>query len=388
MKSNYFTTFLAIVIFTHRSSSQNLIPNPDFEDVNICHEYQEDCSPKAWRTTSLKSVGYFNHQRKKSSLQNSFINLLLYDEARNFDRKFIQAELLCPLIKNKKYKLSIQLNANQYHIEEVGILFNEEIFLAKNNKSLKHKKADIILKIPTSIKESEWFSLEYEYLAKGNEKTIMIGNFLPDERINIFHLDPKKEKKRGKKKNQAKINIKYGIDNLSLSPMDSITICDINKNKWRIYQDSMRHTLDQIKISPSEIKELAENKIEQSNQKKAAPPNKETIILKNIEFEFGKAALKANWLPDLDRVLQILNENKNKTIEIIGYTDSKGTEEFNLKLSEHRAKVVHHYLSAKGVDQNRMTYKGMGETNPLESNDTEEGRQANRRVEIIITGQQ
>ena len=72
-------------------------------------------------------------------------------------------------------------------------------------------------------------------------------------------------------------------------------------------------------------------------------------------------------------------------IEIRGHTDSKGSDSYNLRLSENRAKAVFEYLISKGISEKRLQYKGYGKTMPIDTNDTEEGRANNRRVEFKIT---
>ena len=79
-----------------------------------------------------------------------------------------------------------------------------------------------------------------------------------------------------------------------------------------------------------------------------------------------------------------MNENPNMKIQISGYTDNVGTPADNLKLSNGRALSVVNYLIAKGVKKDRLSYKGFGETNPVATNDTEEGRALNRRTELRV----
>jgi len=112
----------------------------------------------------------------------------------------------------------------------------------------------------------------------------------------------------------------------------------------------------------------------------------ETIKLNNIFFDSGKFELKQESYPELQRVVTFLKENPDITIQISGHTDNVNTDEYNLKLSENRAKAVHTFLIQNNISASRVTYKGYGESNPVETNDTEEGRQLNRRVEFTITG--
>ncbi|MCP4521178.1 MAG: OmpA family protein [Cytophagales bacterium] len=108
------------------------------------------------------------------------------------------------------------------------------------------------------------------------------------------------------------------------------------------------------------------------------------VKIDNIQFAFGKSTLKPSSYASLDQVVKLLNETPSLKIEIGGHTDSKGSAKANKRLSRQRAKAVVDYLIEKGVDKERVSFKGYGMDNPVESNDTEAGRQANRRVEFTI----
>jgi outer membrane protein OmpA-like peptidoglycan-associated protein len=108
--------------------------------------------------------------------------------------------------------------------------------------------------------------------------------------------------------------------------------------------------------------------------------------LKNIFFDFNKATLRPESTNELQRVKQLLKDTPNLKIEISGYTDSKGTNEYNKTLSEGRAKAVVDYLINLGITANRLVYKGYGENNPISTNETEAGRQLNRRTEFKVIG--
>lgn len=108
------------------------------------------------------------------------------------------------------------------------------------------------------------------------------------------------------------------------------------------------------------------------------------VILKNVFFDTKKTDLKPESITELDNVVRLMNENPNMKILISGFTDNVGNAADNLKLSTGRATSVVNYLVQKGIDKGRLSFKGFGETKPIASNDTEEGRALNRRTEMSV----
>ncbi|HEV2830543.1 MAG TPA: OmpA family protein [Hanamia sp.] len=104
-----------------------------------------------------------------------------------------------------------------------------------------------------------------------------------------------------------------------------------------------------------------------------------------ILFEFSKSDLSTAAKTNLDKLVQVLNKYPNTNIEVQGHTDSRGTDEYNMGLSERRANTVADYLKSEGIANSRITTKGFGESAPGYTNDTPEGMAQNRRVEFLIT---
>jgi OOP family OmpA-OmpF porin len=109
-----------------------------------------------------------------------------------------------------------------------------------------------------------------------------------------------------------------------------------------------------------------------------------TVRLKNIYFDFDKTTLKKESFVELNKVVDFLKQNSHVEIEISGHTDSKGSDDYNLNLSQGRSQSVVDYIISQGIDSYRLTAHGYGETKPIETNDTDAGRANNRRVEFTV----
>ncbi len=109
------------------------------------------------------------------------------------------------------------------------------------------------------------------------------------------------------------------------------------------------------------------------------------IVLEGINFETGKSNVTPGSAVILEKSLKTLTDNPNIQVEISGHTDNVGSDASNLRLSQKRADSVREWLISRGVDPNRITAKGYGESKPLTANDTAEGRLRNRRIEFLRT---
>ncbi|MGQ0618581.1 MAG: OmpA family protein [Panacagrimonas sp.] len=111
----------------------------------------------------------------------------------------------------------------------------------------------------------------------------------------------------------------------------------------------------------------------------------DTIVLRGVNFDFDKASLTTNAKTILDQVVEALKARPDVKVEIQGHTDGKGSDAYNQRLSERRAQSVKQYLVGHGIDTARTTSVGLGEAVPVADNETDEGRELNRRVELKIT---
>jgi outer membrane protein OmpA-like peptidoglycan-associated protein len=115
-----------------------------------------------------------------------------------------------------------------------------------------------------------------------------------------------------------------------------------------------------------------------------AEATKRTIVLRGINFDFDRAVIKPEFEGVLDAGVEVLNENPGVSVQVGGHADAVGTDEYNQALSERRANAVRDYFVSKGIAASRLTAVGYGESQPVASNDTADGRAQNRRVELKV----
>jgi outer membrane protein OmpA-like peptidoglycan-associated protein len=112
------------------------------------------------------------------------------------------------------------------------------------------------------------------------------------------------------------------------------------------------------------------------------------LVLRNISYEKNSYIIGPDSYTELEQLAQLLKDNTTIKIEITGHTDNEGTKADNLTLSQKRAKAVVSYLIDKGIAAERLTFKGFGDTKPIATNDTEQGKSLNRRTEINVVSLQ
>lgn len=181
------------------------------------------------------------------------------------------------------------------------------------------------------------------------------------------------------------IDLKTGktiIESFTDSLKGEFLVCLINENDYALnvskdgylfYSENFNLTGDHSKLDPY-LKDIPLQPIKKG----------ETVILKNIFFDTDKYDLKPESTVELEKLLNLLNQNPKMKIEISGHTDNVGDDKYNQTLSENRARSVYDYLISHSIAIERLSYKGYGETVPIDTNDTEEGRANNRRTEFKV----
>ncbi|MDA3867067.1 MAG: OmpA family protein [Salinivirgaceae bacterium] len=354
-------------------------------------------------------------------------------------REYIQGELTEPMKKGKRYCVSFyyQLaSGSRFAIDQLGLYLSNDK-LAHNTKE--EVKVEPQLKNPKGLfltNTSEWEHFCRVYEATGGEKFLTIGNFRSYNETNYVGVEKKNKSSHtmtdyayyyfdlveireltkceacaciphdlevavvdsfytgGFNPITGKIDRKQNDGRIRLALQGGTKPYNIiwnngNKNaklenlKAGVYSYTVTDALNCTRKGEIvfETPEIEENKVEDDlfSIKEGS-----AIVLNNIFFQTGKTTLLPQSYSELDKVAAFITDNSIKQIEISGHTDNVGNPDYNQRLSEGRAKAVVDYLVSKGVSQNVLTYKGYGQDRPVDTNETDEGKAQNRRVEFLL----
>ena len=342
------------------SQSTNLIPNSSFElfkklpdDISQAQEcliswvipnkigrgeyYHQKCSNK--KTGTLKNQ--FGKQKPHSG--DAYVGICI---AKNV-REFIQVELISGLIKGETYSIKLYISC----ADKLGLSSLDEFNILFSNGSFSIPKNENLLVTP-EIKftgdfnnNKEWIELSTSYIANGTEKFMTFGSFMYED--------------KGKIHGEIKGAFKYAH-----YYVDDISIVLNEKEKSKTLENN---TLE------SKVSDTSPNFIQG-----------EVYILNNVQFESGKSLLLADNFPELENLIGYLKKNSNLKLLITGHTDNIGNKLENKNLSLERANTIKQYLILKGIPENLIAIEGKGDELPIATNETEEGRKKNRRVEILF----
>lgn len=371
------TRFIApfmIGVFTYGwSMAQNLVPNPGFEDHKNCPQQAKQFSfVKNWKSPAGPgSPDYFNKcgaseagipknfAGKQEAYEGSgYAGIDLLDKEDPRFREYIEVKLIKPLKKGKEYKVSfwISLSDNsKYAVNNIGVYFSDKGF--KDKKETRYVQPQVSNANPTLLSyKNIWAQVEGSFKAEGGEEYMTIGNFLTEQNVIATEV------------NGGNGNFKhayYYIDMVSVAP----SVIDLEV-------DTIMPEIA-IEKPPTILKApVVEEKLEVGKK----------FVMKNINFASNKTEILPEAYPMLNKLKDMILSNSALKIEVSGHTDNVGTKEYNLKLSEERAKAVQQALVKVGVPQERISCKGYGNDQPVATNDTEEGKELNRRVELLIVG--
>ena len=359
-----------LLIFKVAFAQQNLLPNGGFEDANIC-EKNVQCGPSGWNMYERNyDIKYRSDACTKPNSGEIYLVFYVLN-ARNYnDKMFLEAPLICDLQKGKHYTLDFHMKVRNEKYIPLSVFYSStrnmlhRVNFDDSIPDFEIAETDIVE--PVEFPTKKWIHFKKSFVANGNEKYFVMGNFKKYSKtkstIGFGRLDIDESK------------VYYNIDDISLVCND----CDADCNNYsealeQIYKYNVRHRkLDTVSISI--INNYFESKLKS-----------DTIIIPDVLFKFDSGVFNEAYYKVLDSFILNLSKHDFEKLKIIGHTDNKGSDAYNLKLSLIRAKeVAKYFVSKQLINESNIEAVGLGARNPIASNSTEEGRRKNRRVEIIL----
>ncbi|MBK6993765.1 MAG: OmpA family protein [Lewinellaceae bacterium] len=255
-------------------------------------------------------------------------------------REFVEIQLAEPLVIGQAYHVEFWVTHldKSLQINNLGAYFSISEIKRQTDEVLV-RDAQVSAKNIVPAPGGKWVKVSGQFVAKYEAEYVVIGNFQDD--FNTLSQAPKAD-----------------CFNYAYYYLDDVLV-----KKIPPYMP--------VPVKPDD---LSLQKLE---------PGK-TIQLKNIYFEFDKDELMPRSYVELNKLLKIMRENPKLSIEIVGHTDALGDDDYNLELSRRRALAVVNFLQQNKISKNRLRSHGDGEAKPIASNETDEGRAQNRRVEFVV----
>jgi len=361
--------YLLVCLCPILAFGQNLVPNPSFEEHTYCPvEFNQGQMNTVadWHQASRGTSDYFHSCSRVVGIpENDFgwqeaydgeayMGLITFSPMSSNYREYIQCQLTEKLVFQQKYCIEVYISLadnSKFMTDEIGIILSEAEIQSDKDKVIKleptiSNPGKNILK-----NDRSWLLISDTYTAKGGEEHLIIGNFKGDNETVV---------KKRNLRNAASIPWDYAyyyVDNLSVTPVDDSESCSCT-----------------IPLIKAELKDSTSWQYDPSTE----------IEIRDVLFKFDKDKLVKKEKKKLNEVVGLLSNNPFLHIEIRGHTDVIGGEEYNLDLSKRRADNVMAYLSERGISPDRMIIKKFGDNKPKVSNDTDKGREQNRRVDFAI----
>ena len=351
----------AATVFAQSEAPRNIVPNPGFEllaeaplgwylkgeDFTRIMKYWSSptgASPDAYGTKVRIPPNWtekgFGDQKPHSG--NGMVGITMFNclDGKPHCREYIQTQLLEPLVLGQDYLVEcwVAQLPNSTAIDNIGFHFAMSKYDEAEDKLLRLTPQFRIREI-LEIQPGKWHKISGVITAVNEAEVLIIGNFFPDEETSLRRI-----------RDESYPYAYYYIDDVVVKKIPPLLPVPVKEND--------------IRLQPLE-------------------PGK-TFQLPNLLFDFDKWELHPRSYIELDKVIQIMKDNPKMVIQINGHTDFIGEDQYNMYLSRKRAKSVVAYLNENGISRSRTLYKGYGESQPVATNETEEGRQLNRRVELLV----
>jgi outer membrane protein OmpA-like peptidoglycan-associated protein len=373
---------LLIILLGQRAGGQNLVPNPSFEDVNICAEFAQPCSPSAWFYLSRRlTTGYF--PRYRSATGSRHLQLVAASR-QSANRQYWETVLLCPLEPGEQYTVTLhiagprnatELSTSKPDLRDLGLWFTGRFIFVVGDSILQPPHYLSFVGAAVKDLKNGWFEVRKDFIATGKPDHLILGNFTRMANIDIMD-----------QRNIANPTIDILVDDLSIIPKKSNTCAIANKMKDSLYAVRRRHSVNHPEdMQPDEPDDEHDDTGKDTMQKnrpdtvppKTSRPIADTIIVHNIQFDFDKYLVQN---PDtLQRYRTLLTRPGITKILVVGFTDDVGSDAYNLDLSQKRANEVARLIAERfSISPSLIASEGRGISKAYPTRDL------NRRVEIYI----
>lgn len=344
-----FSLLFSLIVSCTPLLGQNLVPNPSFEDANICSEFNTTCGPAGWFYTNPKSPGYGN-SKLLSAEGEKHLNLVVID-AQEERRQYWQTKLLCPLQAGEKYRVKLLLTSPSkiFNVRDIGFHFSNDFIFTTKDTLIRTDDYLSFLNAKAKKLKNGWYELQIDYTSPKNFTHLMIGNF------------SKETNQQLSRKNKKTSRLSYiAIDDIAITSEEKIQCADMSTVKDSLYAIKSRHSA--INVLPLDTP--------------THQPANDTVIIDNIEFDFDSSIIKNE--DTLEYLKPYLMDTSIKLLRVVGFTDNSGTVLYNKTLSLQRASSVRTYLIEKLKIPVPIEIEGKGISEKYPD------PQRNRRVEIWI----
>lgn len=415
--------------------AQNLVPNESFEKFLVCPkriDHVRQLYISDWQQATAGSIDYFHAcsitcgtPHNAAGTQNPKTGegyIGMYCFKGNY-REYAQAKLRNPLKAGTTYYVGFSVSlaeSSGLAINRLGAVITKSKVNSRVEGVLECLKVEQVdgqtkkIKMTCEQQASNpennlltdtkgWVVISGTFTAKGGEQYITIGNFYNAEETNIKRINEQKDE-------AAYYFIDDVIVNEGTSPVAISYTPPANKSDKKEVPGELLTEADtkasntEIEPKTTTVSHTATTKKDAPFKQQATPVNaddyfelvsngdtktlpKTPIVLDNIFFAPNDYTILEESQAELLKLVDFMNKNENVRIEISGHTDDTGTAQFNIELSENRAKAVFNFLVMEDIDAGRLSYKGYGNSKALSTDGTEEGKKKNRRVEFKIIGQ-
>ena len=361
----------SILLFTlgfieNGCQAQNLVLNPSFEEHQGCpfdFNQSQMTHILSWKQIGQGTPDYFNSCSKSVGVPDNvfgsepaatgkaYAGFVNYTFNKKNYREYLSSELIRPLNPGELVCIEISISSADlcnFVTDGCGIILSKNE-LRQNGMTCLEMKATIENPHLYILDQRDgWVKMGDVYRASGGERFITIGNFKSDRATKILHST-------GNDKGMGDYSYLY-VDDVVVKPIKTKEECSCENEVLKSL----------VFDPPLQLSQYDE------------------IRLDDVLFDFDKSNLTDSAKKELDELYVLLKKNKSMFLEVQGHTDSKGKDDYNVTLSKNRAEAVVSYLMKKGIDRSRLEIKYFGAAKPVNSNDSDEGRAKNRRVEFRV----